>query len=262
MSLDPTRFDAIVFDIDGTLADTDDHLVAQIAGVLDAIPLVSGRRATELARRIVMGAETPVNAAYGTIDKLGLDDELASVKGRIESLLEHVRGQRERSESHPAEAADEVPHDMVPGVKQMLHALATRYPISAMSTGGEARIRAFLEHYGVLDHFAAVAGAQTTARMKPYPDPLVHCAEAMGVAPERCLVVGDTTVDMQTAAAVGAPAVGVLCGFGTEDELRAEGATLILATTSDLLSVLMPAEDALDASAEPTAEPDEDAAAR
>lgn len=261
MPLDLDRIDALVFDVDGTLADTDDHLVAQIAGVLDALPLVSGRRATELARRLVMGAETPVNTAYGLIDRLGLDDELAAVKRRVAELLTHVRGQRQRAEGHPAGAIDEVPHDMVPGVVQMIEALAGRYPISCMSTGGEARIEAFLVHYGVRDRFAAVAGAQTTPRMKPYPDPLVYCAEAMGVAPERCLVIGDTTVDMETAQAGGAQAVGVLCGFGTEDELRATGADLILATTSDLLEVLMPGEPGPAASAEPAAEADEDAAA-
>ena len=262
MALDFARIDALVFDIDGTLADTDDHLVAQIADVLDAVPFVSGRRAASLARKIVMGAETPVNAAYGLLDALGLDDEFAAVKDAVKGLAERAEHQRLRSEEHPAEAADEVPHDMVPDVEQMLHALAERFPISAMSTGGEARIRAFLEHHGVLHHFAAVAGAQTTPRMKPHPDPLVHCAEAMGVAPDRCLVVGDTTVDMETAAAGGAQAVGVLCGFGTEDELLATGADEILATTSDLLGLLAPAQDTLDGSAEPTAEPDEDAAAR
>ena len=172
MPLDLSRIDALVFDVDGTLADTDDHLVAQIAAVLDAIPLVSGRRATSLARQLVMGAETPVNAAYGMLDKLGIDDELSAVKRAIGELLEHVRGQRNRTEEHPPEAADEELHDMVPGVAEMLHDLCDRYPISAISTGEEPRIRAFLEHHGVIDCFAAVAGAQTTPRMKPFPDPL------------------------------------------------------------------------------------------
>ncbi len=261
MPIDFARVDALVFDVDGTLADTDDHLVAQVAAVLDAVPLVSGRRATELARRLVMGAETPVNAAYGLLDRLGLDDDLSSVKGAVADVLAHVRSQRRRSDEHPAEAADEVPHDMVPGVAEMLCDLCRRYPISAISTGEEPRIRTFLTHYDVIDCFTAVAGAQTTPRMKPFPDPLVFVAQAMGVAPERCLVIGDTTVDMQTARAGGAQAIGVLCGFGTEDELRREGAAEILATTSDLLGLLAPSDDALDGSAEPTAEPDEDAAA-
>ena len=71
-------------------------------------------------------------------------------------------------------------------------------------------------------------------------------------------MVGDTTVDMQTARAAGAQAVGVLCGFGTEDELVREGADLVLATTSDLLGVLAPSDDALDASADPAAPPRHD----
>ena len=256
------RIDALVFDVDGTLADTDDHLVAQIAAVLDAVPFVSGRRASKVARQIVMGAETPVNTAYGLLDTLGLDSHLSRVKGKVKDLVERAREQRDRTTEHPVEAADENPHDMVPDVEEMLHALARRYTISCMSTGGEERIRAFLEHHGVLEHFTAVAGAQTTPRMKPYVDPLQYCADAMGVPMDRCLVVGDTTVDMRTAAAGGAQAVGVLCGFGTEGELRDTGADLILATTSDLLGVLMPEADTVEESADPAAAPDEDAAAR
>lgn len=249
MALDFARIQALVFDIDGTLSDTDDHLVDQIARALAVLPLVSGRRATQVARRVVMGAETPVNAAYGALDRLGLDHHLAAVK----RLLKRARDQRYRATEHPPEAADEDPHDMVPGVEEMLHDLAERYPMSAFSTGSEPRIRMFLEHHDVLRHFTAVAGAQTTPRMKPYPDPLLYVAEAMGVAPEACLVIGDTTVDMQTARACGSQAVGVLCGFGTEDELVREGADLILPTTSDLLAVLAPSEDALDESADPAA---------
>lgn len=247
MPLDRARIQALVFDIDGTLADTDDHLVAQIASVLDAVPFVSGRRAAQWARQIVMGAETPVNAAYAAIDRAGLDDELATIK----TLLQRATSP---SDAHRPEAAGHDPHDMVPDVAEMLRTLADRYPISAMSTGGEDRIRAFLEHHDVLHLFQAVAGAQTTPRMKPFPDPLLYCAEAMSVAPEACLVIGDTTVDMETARAGGAQAVGVLCGFGTEDELTREGAVLTLATTSDLLGVLAPTADTLDGeSADPEA---------
>lgn len=250
MSLDLTRIDAVCFDIDGTLADTDDHLVAQIASALDAIPLVDGREASRLARRIVMSAETPVNAAYGALDKLGLDDELA----RLKSLVKRLRTQQVRDQIHVADAADEVHHDIVADVDQMLHQLAERYPMSTISTGGVPRIEAFLQHYGVRDLFTVVVGAQTTPRMKPHPDPLLYAAEAMNVDPARCVFVGDTTVDMETAKAAGAQAVGVLCGFGTEDELVRAGADLILATTSDVLPVLMPFESDGE-SADPRAAP-------
>jgi phosphoglycolate phosphatase len=51
---------------------------------------------------------------------------------------------------------------------------------------------------------------------------------------ERCLLVGDTTVDIYAARSAGARSAGVLCGFGTEAELEGAGADLILNTTSDL----------------------------
>lgn len=251
MSLDLTRIDAVCFDIDGTLADTDDHLVAQIASALDALPLVDGREASRLARRIVMSAETPVNAAYGALDRIGLDDELA----RLKALVRRLRQKTRHRDGRNPEATDEVLHDLVPDVDQMLHALSVRYPMSTISTGGVLRIEAFLRHYGVRDLFTVVVGAQTTPRMKPYPDPLLYAAEAMDVDPARCVFVGDTTVDMETAKGAGAQAVGVLCGFGTEDELVSAGADLILATTSDVLPILMPFAATTPESAEPTAPP-------
>ncbi len=248
--IDVARLRALCFDVDGTLADTDDHLVAQLATALDAVPGLSARRASRLARRLVMAAETPTNAAYGLLDKFGLDDEMH----RLKSLVRRLRAQRRHLVGRSPGAADEVPHDMVPDVAAMLATLAERYPISVISTGSVERIEAFLVHHGVRPHIVAVVGAGTTPRMKPYPDPLVFAARAMGVPPEACLMTGDTTVDIRTAVAAGAQSVGVLCGFGVEDELRLAGADAIVPTTSDVLALLAPSADALHgASAEPAA---------
>lgn len=73
MMLDLSRVRALCFDVDGTLADTDDHLVAQLAAVLDRVLLVSCRRAERMARQVVMASETPVNAggAESGADDLG-----------------------------------------------------------------------------------------------------------------------------------------------------------------------------------------------
>ena len=249
MSLDLTRVRALVFDVDGTLADTDDHLVQQLAQALDAVPGFSGRRAEKLARRVVMAAETPVNTAYGLLDKLGLDDEFSRIKGAVSSAKDRLEELRARSDApgttRNVDALDEVPHDMVPGVQEMLHALAPHYPMCTVSTGHQERVDHFLEHYGVRKLFRVVVTAQTTPRMKPYPDPILYAAEAMTVPPEAVLVIGDTTVDMEAATSAGAQAIGVLCGFGTEDELRATGASMIVETTSDVLGVLLPEEDPL-----------------
>jgi phosphoglycolate phosphatase len=248
LALDLSRVRGLCFDVDGTIADTDDHLVAQLAAVIDKVPLVSGRRAELLARQTVMAAEGPVNSAYGLLDRLGLDVPISRLRQRVRTV--RSRG-ADPARTRNLEAADQVPHDMMAGVKEMLEALASLYPMSTISTGSAPRVERFLDHYGVRELFAAVVGSETTTRMKPHAEPLLYAARAMGVEPSACLMIGDTTVDMRTGAAAGAQTVGVLCGFGTEEELLREGASMILRTTSDLLAVLHPAEDPLGKTASP-----------
>lgn len=246
--LDHSRIRALCFDVDGTIADTDDHLVARLAAVIDAVPLVSGRRAERLARQVVMAAETPVHAAYARLDELGLDVPLASLRERLKAVR---RRTADPAHTRNPEAVDEVPHEMVAGVQEMIATLAARFPMCTISTGSAERVDRFLRHYGVRECFATVVGAQTTRRMKPHPEPLLHAAGIMGVRPDECLMIGDTTIDVRTGLAAGAQTVGVLCGFGTERELREAGVHLVLRTTSDLLAVLLPAEDPLGKTADP-----------
>ncbi len=61
----------------------------------------------------------------------------------------------------------------------------------------------------------------------------------MNVAPEACLMIGDTTVDMRAGKSAGAQTVGVLCGFGEAPELLKMGADLILENTPMLADVLI-----------------------
>jgi HAD superfamily hydrolase (TIGR01549 family) len=248
MALELARVRALCFDVDGTIADTDDHLVAQIAAILDAVPMVSGRRAERLARQAVMGAETPVHTAYALLDRLGLDAPLSRLRARVKAARK--RG-LDPAHTRNLEAIDEVPNDMVAGVQEMLRKLAKRYPMCTISTGSAPRVERFLAHYEVDQLFEAVVGAETTPRMKPHPQPLFFAAKAMGVEPAECLMIGDTTIDIRTGVSAGAQTVGVLCGFGTEGELRRSGAGLILRTTSDLLAVLYPAADPLGKTASP-----------
>jgi HAD superfamily hydrolase (TIGR01509 family) len=254
VTLDLSRVRALCFDVDGTIADTDDHIVARLADLIDAIPLVSGRRAERLARQLVMAAETPVHAGYEKLDAFGLDVPVSRLRERLKAIKKQGA---DPARTRNPEAIDEVPHEMVAGVQEMLVTLAAHYPMCTISTGGAPRVERFLQHYGVREHFAVVVGAQTTRRMKPHPEPLLFAAAAMGVRPQDCLMIGDTTIDVRTGVAAGAQTVGVLCGFGTERELRAAGAQGILRTTSDLLALLQPAQDPLKktASPEPKHEP-------
>ena len=126
----------------------------------------------------------------------------------------------------------------MPGVDRLLADLAGRYPLAVVSARDAGSTGAFLDQFDLTRHFRCVVTAQTAARTKPYPDPILWAAEKLGVPAEACLMVGDTTVDIRAGTRAGAQTVGVLCGFGEEHELRDKGADLILNTTAELGAVL------------------------
>jgi len=88
-------------------------------------------------------------------------------------------------------------------------------------------------------YFDAVITGLSAKRTKPYPDPILLAAQKMGVKPEECLMIGDTTVDMRAGKSAGAQTVGVLCGFGEETELLRMGADYILNNTAELEDILL-----------------------
>jgi HAD superfamily hydrolase (TIGR01509 family) len=128
---------------------------------------------------------------------------------------------------------------MVPGVKEMLERLHGEYPMTVVSARDDNSTRAFLNQFELTGYFQEIVTAITAEHTKPYPDPILYAAEKMGVPPENCLMIGDTTVDIRAGKAAGTQTVGVLCGFGERDELERRGADLILDNTSELGDVLL-----------------------
>lgn len=224
MPLDIPRIQALCFDVDGTLNDTDDQFIEQAAPFFKALRFLLPRQDYQrAARRFVMWAEAPGNFLIGVPDKFGFDVELA----KLSSWLSQKRKAR-------------IKHfRLIVGVQEMLAQLRQHYPLSVVSARDEATTREFLSQAGIEQYFSCVAGALTVKHTKPYPDPIYWAAERMGVQPENCLMIGDTTVDIRAGKAAGAQTVGVLCGFGEESELRGLGADEILKTTPRLADLLL-----------------------
>jgi len=128
---------------------------------------------------------------------------------------------------------------LVPGVKEMLNQLSAHYPMAVVSARGGRSTGWFLDQFELKPLFQCIATAQTCEHTKPYPDPIEWAAEQMGVSPEDCLMIGDTTVDILAAKAAGAQSIGVFCGFGEREELTEAGADLIIEETSLLTKILL-----------------------
>lgn len=221
-SLDIPRIQALCLDIDGTLADSDDQLVARVTRLLNPLRgMFPNRDPASFARRFVMAAETPVNAAVVLADRLGLDNLLIPV-------MERLHG--------PSEDKPQAP--LIGGVQQALDTLHQHYPLAVITARAQYSTDTFLDHHRLRPYFQCVATARTCGRSKPHPAPLLWAAEQMGIPAEACLMVGDTPIDIHAGVAAGAQTIGVLCGFGYRGELLDAGADLILDSTAELPTVL------------------------
>ena len=219
MPIHPQKVQALCFDVDGTLSDTDDLYAQNVSKFLPRFLFKDPQRT---ARRIVMWIEAPGNALLSLADTLHLDDEMVAVIDWLSRRRKHL----------------DKKFLLVPGVDELLKQLHGRYSMSVVSARDEKGTRRFLEQYGLVKYFDAIVTGLSARHTKPYPDPILLAAQKMGVSPENCLMIGDTTVDIRAGKAAGAQTVGVLCGFGEESELRNFGADAIIEDTTKLLEIL------------------------
>jgi pyrophosphatase PpaX len=95
-----------------------------------------------------------------------------------------------------------------------------------------------LRHTGLLPFMDAVIGADSCARCKPHPEPVLLALERLGAAPEGAVLVGDARHDIEAARAAGVAAIGAGWGVSPAEDLLAAGAGRVLADVRELAGVL------------------------
>ena len=217
----PNDIDAIFLDLDGTLIETDDEAVASLAHRLQPLRrILPGHAPERAARRLLMALEGPAAGLLGMLDRVGLDNHLLGMGDGLRRL-------RGLPDVHRFRALD--------GVAETLLELSKHYPLAIVTTRSQHEAGAFLAQHGLANVITSVTGRENTWRIKPHPSPVRYTAQLLGIPVERCLMVGDTVADIRAARAAGTYSVGVLCGFGSQEELEHAGADLILETTNGLV---------------------------
>lgn len=227
-SLDRTMVKALLFDIDGTLSDSDDEMVASIYARMAWLnPPFKEEKIHNFVRKMVHFIQAPANRLLAFMDHIGIDKHLAR-------FLDHRAGKK-----------TPIPEDfpVIPGVRPMLDALKDRYPFAVVSARNGVTVQKFLSVNKLEDYFEVVVSSQTCEKTKPFADPLLYAADELGVPIENCLMIGDTLTDVRAALAAGAQSLSVLCGFGTEKELKKSGTHHILERTSLLAAYLLSHDD-------------------
>lgn len=118
--------------------------------------------------------------------------------------------------------------ELFEGVDELLAALPQLgLRAGIVSSNPDWVIRDVLEHRGGLESFEAIVGRDGLDHIKPAPEGMLACCEKLGVAPARCLGVGDNAGDIEASRAAGMPAVGVATGVSKEPDLVAAGALAV-----------------------------------
>jgi len=212
------RFDAVIFDLDGTLADT----LRDIA--------VS---ANEALRR--MGVpEHPLDAyRYFVGDGVAMLAERALPADARARVPEFASAFDLAYREHYLDTTR-----LYDGMAALVEALRARgLRLAVLSNKPDKFVRATVAALTGEGIFSAVLGVRDDVPRKPDPRGALRVAAELGVSPARVLYLGDTSTDMVTARAAGMEPVGVAWGFRPREELVAAGARRIVERPEEVLAL-------------------------
>lgn len=196
----PFRADCIIFDLDGTLADTIDDIVATAQHIMaqagfepksrEAIRALIGGGARKLLVRCFDGSE-----------------ELAD--RWLAPFAEHY-------------STHAVCHTrLYPHAKEILEHYHGRIPLALATAKAEAPTMAILDHFGILPYFSAVVTSDHVTRPKPDGECIQLILDRLHLDPGQVWMVGDTTTDLLTAQNGGVRACAVSYGYGKREDMEA-----------------------------------------
>lgn len=198
------RFESVIFDLDGTLADTEPLVLGCMLETINA----AGHAVDQATLMKYIGPPLPVML----FNMLGLDAEAAHpIYMAYLELYEREYMPRTKP---------------LPGAEALLDALAAaEVPLAVVTNKREDAGRKTVELLGWTDRFVTIIGADTAPHPKPHAAPILHALEQLDSAPERSAIVGDTESDMGAGRNAELAAVIGIIGVRDNEYLRRFGAT-------------------------------------
>ncbi len=197
---------AVLFDLDGTLAETDEQIIEGVLRHFGPINRFFPNNDAEVyVRRWIMRMEPVAAWLLTRLDRVDLDDDAFKMMRRLRKML----GYKKTDELH-----------LVAGADATLRTLHERYQLGLVTTRDRQSTERFLQRYQLMDAFDVIITRDDVRRLKPHPEPIFKAAETLNTDPTQCVMVGDTLADIRAARAAGAASVAVLTGFGARQDLN------------------------------------------
>jgi beta-phosphoglucomutase len=208
-------YHAVIFDWDGTLADTRKAIVqsfhqateeANLQVTSEYIERRIGIGAAETFRDILRSANKPV-------------DETT-----VARLVEH------KSELE-IELTDQI--NLFAGARELLEALQSKVKVALASMNNRSVIRHLVEANNLTKYFQTILTAESITRSKPDPEIFLKAAEELEVKPELCVVLEDSIFGVKAAKAAGMGCVAVTTGVYSKAELQKALPDLVIESLQD-----------------------------
>ncbi len=194
-SLEPGKIRMIIFDIDGTLAESDEYLVDRVMEkICKVFPKANNARTAAFIRNCIYTGETIGSFGYRFLDLLGLDPI-------ISKWHEKVSGEKVYK------------YEAVEGLFETLEELHKHYRLAVVTCGGKKSTNAFLEKFHLENMFDVVVTAHDCKYIKPSSCPIKTAMKQADRTPVECVMVGDTILDVISAHRAGIPCISVMTGF-------------------------------------------------
>lgn len=211
---------AVLFDLDGTLADTAPDLAAAVNLMrtkrhLDPTPFEQLRPHASAGARGLIGAAfgiTPTDAAFEIMREEFLTNYEAAI-------CKHSR--------------------LFDGIAELLHAIKTRQLPWGIVTNKVARFTEPLVPLLGLGQADCVISGDTTPHSKPHPAPLLEAAKQLQIPPQECCYIGDDLRDIQAAHAADMFSIAAAWGYCGQTEPKSWNADLLLDLPNDFLKFII-----------------------
>lgn len=214
-------FKAILFDLDGTLLDTLKDLADSMNSILSAhgmniYPVDEYRYLVGKGLRELIKSVLPEERA----DDRTIDELLAAMK------IEYSKRWAENTKPYT-------------GIPELLDELQKRkFPMTVLSNKADEFTKIMVETLLPDWKFQIVRGLKNNVPAKPDPASALEITRELKIKPHEFIYLGDTDIDMQTANAAGMYAVGALWGFRDTEELKTNGAKVIIESPLQVLDLL------------------------